>query len=212
MTAEDLEARAIDAARERYEDALRRAHRATAERIPPHYAAAGVTDPGVMDWVRGVAAAAQSNAGPGGIPVAGRGRSLLLSGTTGTGKTWHAYGAMRALGEFGVIASWTLVTAADLYAALRPRPGIDSEAEFRGAARVPVLIIDDLGAAKNSDWTEEVNNRLVNYRYEQQAVTIFTTNKPPSGLPLALGDRVASRLSEMAVTVVLRGPDRRLAK
>ena len=38
--------------------------------------------------------------------------------------------------------------------------------------------VDDLGAAKPSEWTEEINYRLVNHRYEHMLPTIFTSNVP----------------------------------
>jgi DNA replication protein DnaC len=203
---------ALEAVRERYQDELERSRRATAERIPPRFEGATVTDPGVENWVQAVAASALAHAGPSGIPRAGRGPSLLLTGPTGTGKTRNAYGAMARLGELGVIADWRAVTAADLHAMLRPRHDADPEAEFRAIARAPVLIVDDLAAAKASEWTEEITYRIVNYRYEHEAVTLLTANVAPSRLPSLLGVRVASRLAEMTVPVALKGADRRVAR
>ncbi|MFD8410880.1 ATP-binding protein [Streptomyces sp. NPDC059650] len=51
--------------------------------------------------------------------------------------------------------------------------------------------------------------RLINYRYEYLRPTLLTTNLPILKLRTALGDRVASRLSEMTHRVILNGPDRR---
>ena len=39
--------------------------------------------------------------------------SLLLAGPVGTGKTYQAYGAVRALAAASVRAQWVLITAAD---------------------------------------------------------------------------------------------------
>ena len=58
------------------------------------------------------------------------GPSLLLLGLTGRGKTYQAYGMIRGLSALGVRARWRSTTAGDLYAQLRPRHGIDSEAVF----------------------------------------------------------------------------------
>lgn len=125
------------------------------------------------------------------------------------GKTFAAYGAIRALLAGGVRLNWQAVTAADLYAAQRPRPAHDTEREFNTLARTPLLMVDDLGAAKASEWTEELTYRLVNYRYDRLLPTIFTTNLPIGELRTVLGDRVASRLAQMTDRVVLTGPDRR---
>lgn len=136
-------------------------------------------------------------------------RSLLVVGPTGTGKTHYAYAVLRAIAETGTVTSWAAYTAADLYARLRPRTGRDSEAEFENIADTGVLFVDDLAAAKLTEWTEEVTYRLINHRYEQCKPGIFTSNVPPTELRNALGERIASRLTEMCERIVLKGDDRR---
>lgn len=136
-------------------------------------------------------------------------RSLLVVGPTGTGKTHYGYSVLRALADVGSNSNWTALTAADLYAQLRPRAGRDTEAEYEKITGVDVLFIDDLGAAKLTEWTEEVTYRLINHRYEQCKPGIFTSNVPPAQLRDALGERIASRLTEMCERVALKGDDRR---
>jgi DNA replication protein DnaC len=142
-------------------------------------------------------------------PIVRSGPSLLLLGGTGTGKTHEAYGAVIALSNSGVACRWTFATAADMYGRLRPRPRTDSEDEYLRFASAPLLVLDDLGAAKASEWTEEINYRVINYRYEHELPTLVTSNVTPKELRAALGERVASRLVEMADRVVLTGGDRR---
>lgn len=178
--------------------------------IPPRYATATPDHPEVADWVARLIEIGNDTADPWLEPGISRGPSLLLVGATGTGKTHLAYGAVRALLTSGVNCRAVVTTAADLYARLRPRHGVDPEAEFERAARARVLVVDDLGAAKGSEWTEEINYRLVNHRYEHEAPTLFTSNVKPKDLPAVLGVRVSSRLFEMTETVVLKGADRRL--
>ncbi|MEU7416745.1 ATP-binding protein [Streptomyces antibioticus] len=136
-------------------------------------------------------------------------RSLLIIGPTGTGKTHYAYSVLRALAETGAALKWAAYTAADLYAQLRPRTGRDSEATFEQIVGADVLFVDDLAAAKLTEWTEEVTYRLINHRYEQCKPGIFTSNVPPAQLRDALGERIASRLTEMCERVALKGDDRR---
>lgn len=136
-------------------------------------------------------------------------RSLLVVGPTGTGKTHYAYSVLRAVAETGSRSGWAAYTAADLYAQLRPRTGRDSEATFESISGTDVLFIDDLGAAKLSEWTEEVTYRLINHRYEQCRPSIFTSNVPPGQLRDVLGERIASRLTEMCERITLKGDDRR---
>jgi DNA replication protein DnaC len=145
------------------------------------------------------------------IESAAAGPSLLLLGPTGVGKTYAAFGALRRYVEAGGSAAVKVATAADLYAELRPRPGVDSEDVFGRYAKAPVLFIDDLGAAKSSEWVEEINYRLINYRWNHQLATLITSNVPPKQLGDYLGERVASRLTGMCERVVLKGVDRRAA-
>jgi DNA replication protein DnaC len=109
----------------------------------------------------------------------------------------------------GLGVRWRATTAADLYADLRPRPGVDSERELAAFARCPLLLLDDLGAAKASEWVEEVTYRLVNRRYNHLLPTLITTNLPISDLRDHLGDRVTSRLAQMTDRVAFEPVDRR---
>ncbi len=181
--------------------------RATQARIPARFRRAEASHPQVRAWVQLAVAAARSARG-GGVSIV-EAPSLLIIGGTGTGKTHAAFGAIRALAAAGVRVEWQATTAADLYAALRPSPGRDTERELATFVRCPLLLLDDLGAAKPSEWTEEITYRLINHRYAQVLPTLITSNVPIRQLRHLLGDRVASRLAEMAERVVLDGVDRR---
>ncbi|MFE9826440.1 ATP-binding protein [Streptomyces sp. NPDC005791] len=176
--------------------------------MPPRYRAAIADHPQVLAWVRDVAEAAVAPSRGARRQVA-TGPSLLMAGVVGAGKTHQAYGAVRLLVQGGVGVRWRATTAADLYADLRPRPGVDSERELAAVSRCPLLIIDDLGAAKASDWTEEITYRLINRRYNYELPTLITTNLRISDLRAYLGDRVASRLAQMTTRVEFEDVDRR---
>lgn len=182
-------------------------HRAT-QNIPFIYQRATADHPDVKAWADSLITTTRANAGPI-VPRIGRHRSLLLLGPTGVGKTYQAYGTLRYLAPTGIRAAWLATTSADLYATLRPRTGVDGETEFRRYAHAPLLLIDDLGAAKVTEFTEDVNFRLINHRYENQLPTIFTSNVLPRDLSERVGDRVSSRLIEMCDRVVIQGNDRR---
>lgn len=200
-----------------------------AAHTPPRFASAVPSVPEVEVWAAAVVRGAVKDSQSRGQRVATihAGPSLLLLGPTGVGKTHEVYGAMRAISLCGVHARWLVISAADLYARLRPRHGIDSEAEFAAIAGAEALAVDDIGAAKNSDWVEEVNFRLVNRRYELALPSLFTSNLPAKtqtvritddrppvtvpGLDTVLGERVISRLREMTQRVSVKGTDRRRA-
>jgi DNA replication protein DnaC len=179
------------------------------ERVPFRFRAATVEIPELRAWVSGLVDLAYDG-GPIGQIITGP--SLLLTGPVGTGKTHNSIGVIRALAESGAYCPWIAITAADVYGLLRPNSQVNSEAELNKLARVPLLVLDDLGVGKPSEWTEDVNYRIINQRYEWERPTLFASNVPPVHLGLALGERVASRLTEMVTTVVVDGPDRRRAK
>jgi DNA replication protein DnaC len=177
--------------------------------IPLRYRDAYATNPDLLDWISELTSKLVTGR-MSRVPLLNTGPSLLILGPTGTGKTHQGYGALRHLSVMGVSCASVASSAADVYAKLRPRHGIDSEAEFERYANARLLFLDDLGAAKTSEWVEEVNYRLINHRYEKGFATIFTSNVPPKELGERLGERVASRLTEMARPIVLKGKDRRL--
>ncbi|MEU0236812.1 hypothetical protein ABZ234_03910 [Nocardiopsis sp. NPDC006198] len=177
--------------------------------IPPLYRRADVTDERLLAWVDALVKGSKPNKFSR-VPYLGRGPSVFLKGQTGVGKTYQAFGALRRLSIIGVGCAPVAASITDIYAKMRPRPGVDSEAVFERYANAPLAFIDDLGAAKTSEWVEEVNYRLINFRYEHQLPTIVTTNVLPDDLGRKLGDRVASRITEMAEPIALKGVDRRL--
>lgn len=189
-------------------DQARTQARKRAVRVPLRYRDSQVDHPDVRAWARMIVVnAVEQRTRLAFVPVAGP--SLTLLGPTGTGKTHQAWGVINGLTESGLTLHWEFATAADIYAGMRPRHEVDSEAVFERYADAPLLIVDDLGAAKDSDWTEEVNYRLINHRYDRMLPTLMTSNVPVSELKPKLGERVASRLREMTTRVVLEGPDRR---
>jgi DNA replication protein DnaC len=143
---------------------------------------------------------------------------LVVHGSLGTGKTHQAYGALRRIAEAGP-ANFQMIatTAPDLYGLLRPGGSEKgSEHELKQLCRIPLLLLDDLGTEKLSEFTEETTTRIVNHRYNESLPLLITTNLPvradsgPSqDLVTRLGDRLASRLAQTATVVRLDGPDLR---
>ncbi len=82
--------------------------------------------------------------------------------------------------------------------------------------RADLLVLDDIGAEKTSEWVEETMNLIVNTRYNERRVTVFTSNyedipddTDPNSLVFRIGHRMRSRLHEMCEFVVLDGADYR---
>ncbi|MFF4607946.1 ATP-binding protein [Streptomyces sp. NPDC001339] len=178
---------------------------------PHRYREATATHPDVLAWAT---RATTDNRDAG---------FLVLTGTIGSGKTHQAYGALRHIAETGPRRFEMIATTApDMYGRLRPGGSTHgTEHELKRLCRVPLLLLDDLGTEKLSEWTEEATYRLINERYNQCLPLIVTTNFPvraalddtgrPTGPDLAsrLGDRLVSRLAQTATLVHLDGPDLR---
>ena len=87
---------------------------------------------------------------------------------------------------------------------------------LRPVMEAGLLVLDDLGKEKTSEWVEETLNLVVNTRYNHQRATIFTSNfeekedrTDPESLLVRVGFRMHSRLYEMCEFVEFEGADYR---
>lgn len=75
-----------------------------------------------------------------------------------------------------------------------------------------LVVLDDIGREKASDWTSEVLYELVNARYEAMRPTMATSNLSGEELVAAGYWPVVSRLAEDGRLVTVEAPDRRLRR
>ena len=87
---------------------------------------------------------------------------------------------------------------------------------LRPVMEADLLVLDDLGAEKTSEWVEETMNLIVNTRYNERRPTIFTTNYEDlpdetdlDSLKVRVGFRMHSRLHEMCEFLEYDGADYR---
>jgi DNA replication protein DnaC len=80
-----------------------------------------------------------------------------------------------------------------------------------------VLVLDELGASKPTDWVRDTMTQIINTRYNDRKMTIITSNyldEPQSPNEETLTDRVGvrlrSRLHEMCKTLLIKGEDYRV--
>ncbi|HWW86272.1 MAG TPA: hypothetical protein VNZ26_21905, partial [Vicinamibacterales bacterium] len=78
----------------------------------------------------------------------------------------------------------------------------------------PLLVLDDLGSERPTDWVEETMNLIVNTRYNERRTTLFTSNysdvpdnEDPNALVARIGFRMRSRLHEMCSVVEIDAGD-----
>ena len=139
--------------------------------------------------------------------------SLLIWGDFGRGKTGLAIAAMRARmecrGERGLFIT-TPALLDRIRATYGPGERQGTEAEVIDAVKsVPLLVLDDLGAERVTDWVAEKLFTVINHRHDYRLSTIFTSNLSPTQLALHLGERTAWRIVEMSYALELSGPNLR---
>lgn len=79
-------------------------------------------------------------------------------------------------------------------------------------AEISLLIIDDIGAEKVSDWSRQIFYTLLDRRYRDMKQTIITSNLNLSDLAQQIDVRISSRILEMGVAIQLKGTDMRAKK
>lgn len=133
--------------------------------------------------------------------------NLLLFGPVGVGKTYAAVAALRPLYDRGeTVAMWPVTT---LLEATSPG-GIDPAGALASAINADVLLLDDLGMERGTEWAAERVYEVINQRWLDRVPTIVTTNLPgPDAMIDAVGERVWSRLQDGAIALRLAGDDRR---
>lgn len=143
-------------------------------------------------------------------------RGLLFMGTVGVGKTHLSVAILRGLIEKGVPCIFY-----EFGALLKEIQGsynsLSQTSELKVLAPVfeaEVLVLDELGASKTTDWVRDTMRQIIGTRYNERKLTIFTTNyfderhsERDEALEDRIGVRLRSRLYEMCRTVVLEGDD-----
>jgi len=145
-------------------------------------------------------------------------RGLLFMGTCGVGKTHLSVAILRGLIEKGIPCVFyefgTLLK--EIQNSYNP---VSQTSELKVLAPVfeaEVLVLDELGASKPTDWVRDTMMQIINTRYNDKKLTIFTTNYLDSRcteweetLVDRIGVRLRSRLFEMCKTAQINGGDYR---
>jgi DNA replication protein DnaC len=127
------------------------------------------------------------------------GRSLYLCGGVGTGKTHLAVAVMNELIRSKGVPS-LFVTVPELLDNLRGAyndPGRNLDEWMEAVKNADLLVLDDLGSERTTEWVQERIFVIVNHRYREVLSTIFTSNIGPKDLAAQLGERTASRIISM---------------
>ncbi|HEU4413986.1 MAG TPA: ATP-binding protein [Candidatus Angelobacter sp.] len=169
-------------------------------------------------------------------------KGLLLIGSIGVGKTHLAVGIIQGLiREKGVPSLFCdyRELLKEIQNSYNPAVQATELQILRPVLETEVLLLDELGAIKSSEWVWDTVSYILNSRYNEQKTTIITTNFPDSPSAAAakepqsrlggksreeenartaareetLGDRITdrmrSRLHEMCRVRTLKGSDYR---
>lgn len=140
-------------------------------------------------------------------------KGLILMGGPGNGKTSLAiailrHTAQRTQGRYGV-RFWNVPAGlAQLRQSIEtPDPQADS---ILSLTYNRLLVLDDVGKQKTSEWVSEQFYLLLNTLCAQGKQLLITTNLTPARLHQGLDPALASRLTKLCHQVALKGTDRRL--
>jgi DNA replication protein DnaC len=124
---------------------------------------------------------------------------LVLWGGVGTGKTHLTMAIAQALqASFDVLPA----TVPDLLHMLRSGYKKGDYDELVDMAReIDVLMLDDLGTERSTDWAAEQLFAIVNHRYNAQKPTVITTNVNPRDLEPRLASRIQDRFLSTQVHI-----------
>lgn len=136
------------------------------------------------------------------------GKGILLSGSYGTGKTHLMASVTNRLLDRGIPCLFD--TFSGHTASLIEEFNNGEPRKYLNLMkRVPVLVIDDAGKEKVSEWSQSVMYDVINTRYESYKPILITTNFSHDDLMRYLGGAIYSRLKEICYAAELTGKDHR---
>lgn len=166
-----------------------------------------------------------------GLEIISQGQGIFLQGPVGTGKSHLTVSILRALlknnidhfgiptGQYGFVDEpaysgycCSMFSVVDLLGTIRESISND---RLKTAARTmlhrarcdAIVILDDIGAEKPSEFVEEQLYALIDLRYRMQHSTFFTSNCTLKQMESRIGSRSVSRIMEMCEGVRVGGED-----
>ena len=127
--------------------------------------------------------------------------NIVLLGPVGSGKSHALWATIGRMHRESV--RWSGGSVPTILDSLRP----DRERTFDAAA--DVLLLDDIGTEKPTEWTAEQLTRIIDSAWSDCRPVLASSNLAPKDLADWLGPRAWSRLAGGALVLSVSGHDRR---
>ena len=146
-------------------------------------------------------------------------KGLYLTGSFGSGKTYLIAALFNEMAKRGVRSA--LIYYPELLRSLKSSFSSDYEERFRYIKRVPLLLLDDIGAENVTAWSrDEVLGPILQYRMEEGLSTFFTSNLnleelesnfiiKSSSLEKVKARRIMERIKQLTISLSLISENRR---
>jgi len=145
-------------------------------------------------------------------------KGICLIGPHGIGKTHLTVAVLRAALSRGIHG--VFYETSDLLRLIRSTYNpVTKTAELQvlqPLLTAPLIVLDDVGKEKTTEWVEETMTYIVNTRYNQRLTTLFTSNYDDNpdlealdSLQVRVGARMYSRMKEMCEFIDYGGADYR---
>ena len=155
---------------------------------------------------------------------------LYIWGGVGRGKTWLSVALLKELIKTLDVAKelsnssltsdinqfrkmYRFIYVSSLLMEIKSSYDINSSLTEQGIiqeyTKIPVLVLDDIGSEKPTEWVRERLNMIIYDRNLRGLKTIYTSNIAPEELQERLDERITSRIHQQCEIIQLGGPDRR---